>query len=575
MYEEIYNHSNEQSAQNIKNIIRNYICNEWTGITDNFFYQTYQIGVSHEQNTNEIPVQGYKFHISAQTLQDYERLLTSIVPEFVQKGVMFKVVDANSFEQQMRSVQAGKAITVYPSAGFDFNNFSDTVKSVLGEQGFQVSGDENIYGRIYARYGRFEKGSVITTPDGELLYDPKTQGQSRPPFEYDTQQSDILTFFSRSYQKLQNSIQNGVPDYKTYFQEKYTMTECDGRHHAYIAFNIPDGQKVFIKQAVRNKENYPNQQSFIKNVNGIDTIFVHKSELGMFCHDMQQNLHLKMFMGENHYDTVLSRPEWDIKQETMLIPNASYDMAKNNLSQFINTNVFQANGKCYLKCDTCFVKEIQQECDKLGIPYQEYNAKQEKKIQKQLDKAYEKNTIKKSLLDKVREAFPNRPKDYIIEPAEKEQTALEYFKSKLYNHQTPQTQEETDMLNTLLSLPEQVQNEIAYEYKMVDLERMDRGLYPLNTIECATSLPYVAKAGISIGAIGLKSDINEMINMINNGLDYQSRRGDPMREFSEYAGAVNSWNALKHLREQNFTPNIKTSHAEELHNDQMDYAEER
>ena len=162
------------SIQNVQDSI--------TSVSSNYFAQT-------DVNINSIPIQGWKFHISANSLADYSNLCTTVIPELQQLGVAFKMVRPEMFERQLASDQMGKAITIYPSPGFDINKLSPQAKAILltdDPNHVNPIGDAKIQGRVYARYGRF-KGSntqeaYITTTDGKLEYDPKKFRNIAPMF---------------------------------------------------------------------------------------------------------------------------------------------------------------------------------------------------------------------------------------------------------------------------------------------------------------------------------------------------------------------------------------------------------
>lgn len=536
MLEEIYTHTDEQSKREIENIIHTYIYDESKGLTNNFFYQTNDNSKTYEENMEEIPEQGYKFHISATNLQDYERLLKIIVPDLVQNGVLFKVVDGNSFELQMNSDQIGKAITVYPSSGFDFNKLSPETRSVLSENSIEVNGDENIYGRIFARYGRFTKGSHnITTPNGEIVPDPKylPMRQSRPEFEYSSSKEDILTFFSRSEQKFEKTW-----DYKTYYQEKFTMTECDGKNHSYVAFNVPNIETG--KMLIANNERFPNKLSFVKNIQGTPTVFVHKSELGNFFAEAQER------------NVSMQRPSWDIKENSFIIPSGAYEMLSQKLNNTFGCRFSQIDSntlsssynfdssrllKTYTKagnftvfhCDTVFTKELLNECDALGIPYEEYQENKAKKIQKSLDKRFGiSDKPKKPFLETVRQVFHTRPNPYVLNPEKtqeiKEQSPLSkidaeaYFYNKMYFYGAPQTPQEQQLVSAFNSIDESTAQQYAYEFALVDRQRNERGLPQLSSDECGVILFNAVHYGLSVGACGLERNFAETQGVIEDAL---------------------------------------------------------
>ena len=232
-----------------------------------FFAQTYNL------KQEELPIQGWKFHISAESIEDYHTLYSVVVPELDKLGVAFKTVKPEQFETQLASEQVGKALTVYPGPGFDLSKLSKEARDFLilpphmqKSHGFEdrldnnatqilsgtatkyitPKGDVPIQGRIFARYGRFQKShgdACITSPDGKIELDPKAYRHHKPQFSIDDSQKGILYFYSDIEKKFQ---QTG--DRKTYMQEYYTMSHCDGKSHAYMMFEINPNDAKLVSQ---------------------------------------------------------------------------------------------------------------------------------------------------------------------------------------------------------------------------------------------------------------------------------------------------------------------------------------
>lgn len=197
---------------------------------------------------NRLPLQGWKFHISARNLEDYEKLLEKALPEFERAGVAFKVVKPETFDYQMTSSQAGKAITIYPTPNFNINNFSPELKSMLFENSICPQGDAQIQGRICARYGAFRKSVALLSQDGQHYQDPR--GQSvKPDFVREASAEQILNFYSDSAQRY-----NATGDAKTYLQEMVTLTQGNGKDSPWVTLLVQPGQENYADSILKNTD---------------------------------------------------------------------------------------------------------------------------------------------------------------------------------------------------------------------------------------------------------------------------------------------------------------------------------
>jgi hypothetical protein len=124
--------SDAERISNINQLIDKYVTHvdgPNIGLSNKTFCQSANV------NPTELPVQGWKFHISANNLQDYEHLMEKLCPEFDALGVAFKVVRPEQLDAQTASSQIGKAITIYPTPAFDFNRLSPQLQSMLSQDG--------------------------------------------------------------------------------------------------------------------------------------------------------------------------------------------------------------------------------------------------------------------------------------------------------------------------------------------------------------------------------------------------------------------------------------------------------
>ena len=367
----IVNKLNEKDniIKNINNIIKE---NNF-GLSNSFFIQNNNI------NIEKMPIQGWKFHVSAFSLKDYENLCKIVIPEFNYLGIQFKVVRPEKFEEQLVSKQAGKAITVYFNDKFDINKFSDKLKHTLfQENSVKVNGDIHIDGRVYGRYGRFypqkSKESFITDSYGKVFYDAKKTGDYAPDFIKSNSINKILSFNHDSFEKFIKTN-----DYKTYLQEKYTMTKCDSINHCYIAFkyNIQDENE--IKSILNNNSVDKFSQSFIADTENGKYLMIHKSALDI----------IKEF-SLNYIE--LHRPEWDIKTVDYIIPNSAANAIKENVKDNYGLEIFNTiDGTTIARCDTVFNQEyVETITNKLKIPMVLYDKNNEFKIQHNLNEIYDK-----------------------------------------------------------------------------------------------------------------------------------------------------------------------------------------
>lgn len=293
--------SEQEIFANINTMINRYVWHTHTGgdthvnKTDKFYAQSANV-VHHD-----LPTQGWKFHISARDLADYERLLSVALPEFDKLGVSYKVTKPESFEEHHSKSQAYKDITIYPTPSFDINNFSPELRSVLLDEQSPMPGEDAlIQGRIGARYGKFrgeagaskESLGILSAPDGKLVAD--TRGVSfKPDFVSEMYPQEILGFYSDCARRYQET-----GDFKRYLQEAATMTKSDGRSNSYMTLEVIPGYEKQLQSVVSRD---PQSMSIIYNCGGKSYALVHNDYASQAVDVMRQ-----MGLRADYF-----RPEWD------------------------------------------------------------------------------------------------------------------------------------------------------------------------------------------------------------------------------------------------------------------------
>ena len=242
-----------QKIQDMYQMINTYVmhpANGKDGISNSTFCQSGSV------EKTKIPIQGWKFHISANSLDDYERLLNAVLPEFQKHNIAFKVVRPDVFDQLMQSTQAGKAITVYPTPDFDINRFSPELRSVLFEEGICPQGDAQIAGRICARYGQFRRAPGLITHSGTFQQDLRGVAV-KPDFVQENSPQEILNFYADSGRRYQET-----GDAKTYIQELATLTAGNGRDNPWITVVVEKSMQGLVNSMIEKSGRNPGSFAF-------------------------------------------------------------------------------------------------------------------------------------------------------------------------------------------------------------------------------------------------------------------------------------------------------------------------
>lgn len=304
----------------------------------------------------QLPTQGWKFHISAKDLADYERLLETMLPEFDKLGVAYKVTRPSELDKLNSGQQIGKAVTIYPTPAFDINRFSPELRNLLGEDGIQPIGDAQISGRIYARYGKFrgENTHDLSAPDGKIVPDPRHSAVC-PDFVQERYANQILGFYSDCVQRY-----NETGDFKRYLQEVATMTQTDGRSNAYMTLELKDGYDAQLR-SIASRD--PQGMSFIYEYGGKQYALIHNDYASQAVNEMvNMNLSAAYF-----------RPEWDKRFDIYQIHpndiNKSVDMVNAyNMGRDITNGapemsyMYLDDGSFAIKVDTTLNRDFCEQC---------------------------------------------------------------------------------------------------------------------------------------------------------------------------------------------------------------------
>lgn len=197
-------------------------------------------------NYYAMPQQGWKLHLSASSKKDYCELLETVIPDFIQNNVNFKIVQPDSFAVDNTFANIfGKEITIYPDKNFDISKLKkETVEKMLEPCDRHPDTDKNFQGRINGRFGRFKDASLpIQDGKGGCVYDERTPGLFAPVFIGDTNVKEILN----RQQILENRLKE-TGDYRMYIQE-YLLgiifdTSSEYQFSQYCFKNENDAKKV-------------------------------------------------------------------------------------------------------------------------------------------------------------------------------------------------------------------------------------------------------------------------------------------------------------------------------------------
>ena len=351
---------------------------------------------THNLKQENLPVQGWKFHISAENIEDYHALYSIVVPELDKLGVAFKTVKPEQFMAQLADEQTGKALTIYPGPGFDLSKLSKEAQDFLtlpphmqksrtfiNEMGatqllsnastkyITPNGDTQVWGRIFARYGRFKKAhgdACITSPEGKVELDPKAYRNHKPQFSIDDSPKGILYFYSEIEKKFQET-----KDRKTFMQEYYTMSHCDGKSHAYMMFEINPNDAKLVSQLLGPNVDPNSMCTVVQGVAGDNKTYLmmHQSALQNTGYLMQS----VMQSGGHEF----KRPVWDVQINKFEIPAYQVQLAQSIAQAMANTygqsfaGLSQTkDGQYVIKCDSSLSNVFFDYCKANGLQCRDF-----------------------------------------------------------------------------------------------------------------------------------------------------------------------------------------------------------
>ena len=153
----------------------------------------------------ELPLQGWKFHVSAKP-ENMHEIAEKMLPVLQREGIPHKVVNPKQFDRYVSKIgnpdktQQGKFITVYPQNNEEARRYAQLLRQIVEDNNFNrddfinIPNENEIAPGIFVRYGRLISGDLrradgtripntdgnILTPDGRLIEDPR--GSALPDF---------------------------------------------------------------------------------------------------------------------------------------------------------------------------------------------------------------------------------------------------------------------------------------------------------------------------------------------------------------------------------------------------------
>lgn len=186
-----YSHSNNKKDDSITFHSASYNKSNWNSIiTDDWHYMMH--------NSNDLPDQGWKIHISA-NLEDAQEVLIKVSELLITTKVSFKFIPdfltlELSYSKNADRIEAGKFITIYPKNDTEFCELLDPLKRITDQfkEGPYILNDRPWkQSNVYYRYGGFRAMTaikdgrtiyVIRTPDGDFIEDKRVPYFSKPDF---------------------------------------------------------------------------------------------------------------------------------------------------------------------------------------------------------------------------------------------------------------------------------------------------------------------------------------------------------------------------------------------------------
>ena len=321
----------------------------------------------HNIDPDKIPLQGWKIHVSVNDLQDYEKVLTKLLPRLEEQGIQYKVINPQFLERQLSSNQQGKAITIYPTPGCDLNklfsaNPLSPTHQLLNQQAVAINNEIQLMGRVFARYGALRGvTSDLLSPDGIRIGDTRWQSAAPSFVEVQPSVSAISNFYSAA------SLRYGqTRNHKDYVEEMLLGThtygcsqnpDWDSRRHNFITIQL-------------NHEDYDKIKNIVEAQHGFSCMFkMQGAEYGIIHNDDAQSI----FQALTEQGIPYNRPGWDISYNISVIePGKEQEMLQAIAAMYQNKPVYQGtpqmqtltlpNGMMAIQYETNQDKEFTEIC---------------------------------------------------------------------------------------------------------------------------------------------------------------------------------------------------------------------
>lgn len=140
---------------------------------------------------SNLPYQGWKLHISFNSLGEYLNALYYIVQWCNYLNIPYKVLRPSMWDTfNSGSIQDGKFVTLYITEYESIRNLMRAMKPLIySGEAIEVKGELRLTPHVYARYGSF-KGKFLIDPQGNSYEDHR--GTVCPPWVSPLMEKDIF-----------------------------------------------------------------------------------------------------------------------------------------------------------------------------------------------------------------------------------------------------------------------------------------------------------------------------------------------------------------------------------------------
>lgn len=319
--------------------------------------------------TDNLPLQGFKFHTSADNIHKLYETYKTLIPEFEHNNIVYKLTLPEYLDTVNESIHAGTLITEYMSKDYidkatgkiskpiqieagtgglhDLQKLSDDAKYALfgKESNIKALGELSLGGSTTVRYGSYSS-HYITGPDGEVMDDTRRKSAT-PSFmpESELTIGKIFGFYDQIEKDLKNTM-----DYKSYYEKYFTMLNLDSeKGDPFLIYEMAEDKANVVKTIFSygnqgmlpdNKffapETQPSQNtldpyklSFVvkhPHKEGKSLVFVHQSAIPKL-HTIKQQA-LRHGIKENDF----VRPAWDKRELFYKVPQHQLEEVAKRLS---------------------------------------------------------------------------------------------------------------------------------------------------------------------------------------------------------------------------------------------------